>query len=123
MPCIYIIGVYVVLKGRRYANNSYIQINDIGKGQDNALLCFTDLSKCCKSELQGLLGEWFYPNRSAVHLIALNTNFYRNRGPNVIRLHWRNYSMTPTGEFCCVVPDAASVNITICVNIGTHSLT
>ena len=114
--------MYVVLKGRRYANNSYIQINDIGKGRDNALLCFTDLSNCCQSQgSRGVLGDWFYPNRSAVHLKDLNTNFYRNRGPSVIRLHWRNYSMlTPTGEFCCVVPDAASVNITTCVNIGTH---
>ena len=32
-------------------------------------------------------------------------DFYRNRGPGVVRLHRRSNAMTPNGVFCCTVTE------------------
>ena len=49
--------------------------------------------------------------------------FYRNRGDNgrvyLNRPTNNNITaLTPTGRFCCEVPDATGVNQTLCVLIG-----
>ena len=66
-------GVYLSLRGRSYGDNSYILITDIGEGDDGDLLCFTDLIQCCRDDdtSSGMaLGEWFFPDGSAVPLDA-----------------------------------------------------
>jgi hypothetical protein len=35
-----------------------------------------------------------------------------------VRLNRRNNAMSPTGPFCCVVPDATSITKTTCIYIG-----
>ena len=63
------------LKGVSIPNDSYVDINDIGEG-DNALLC------CCS---KSRTGEWYFPNGSQVEIQGTrkshsNLNyFYRNR--------------------------------------------
>ena len=56
--------MYLSLRGRIYtSNNTYIDIDDIGVGDEAALLCITDLMQCCRaSELNIALERWFYPN-------------------------------------------------------------
>ena len=101
-----------------YSNNSYILNSDIGEGNDGALLCFTDLSPCCDSAGGSDVGEWFFPDESQVLAPGTGTDFYRDRGPGMVRLHRRNNAMSPTGQFCCEVPNAIFVNTRICANIG-----
>ena len=41
-------GVYQYLRGRIYVgNNSYVDIDEIGEGDDGALLCVNDPVQCC----------------------------------------------------------------------------
>ena len=69
-----------------------------------ALLCFTSKLDCCEEQLRQL-GEWYFPNGSAVGRQGVG-NFYRSRGPSVVRLHHRKNAMVPTGVFHCEIPDA-----------------
>jgi hypothetical protein len=110
--------VYLSLKRNNIANSSNVLITDIGEGE-NALLCLTDLPFCCDTNRTG---EWFFPSGSEVP-IKINSatiDFYRNRGPGVVRLNRKNVNGTqpPTGLYCCQVPDATMRNRTVCANIS-----
>ena len=125
-------GVYLSLNGKIYANNSVISITEIGEtdittipptlNSNNALQCITDKSPCCAT--QSRAGEWFFPNKTIVPIEgnAMMT-FYRNRGDDgTINLNRFNASvLSPTGLFCCEVPDAERVNQTACVTIGKQA--
>ena len=114
-PCA---GVYLSL-GRTIISSDRILITDIGEGDDGALLCFTDLIQCCNSDSGRAEGQWLFPNGSSVLAGSAEVigDFYFDRGPSVVRLHRRNNATSPTGQFCCEVPDATSTNMRACVNI------
>ena len=120
----HISGAYLTLGGEIYRNGDNIIINEIGEGDDGALVCVTDLIQCCRSDEtgeRGALGEWFYPDGSLVQLEDSGDNFYRNRGTGIVRLNRRNDATSPTGQFCCVIPDATFTNKTTCIDIGEQS--
>ena len=83
--------MYVRLTGTKYPNNSDILITDIGQGEDGALQWITNLTECCtaKHTTSRALGEWFYPNGSAVGVKGTNQMFYKNRGSKKVYLHRR----------------------------------
>ena len=114
-------GVYLSLKRNLLANASNILITDVGEGED-ALLCFTDLARCCDS-IGERSGEWFFPNGSLVQIAMQGGDFYRNRGPSVVRLNRRNRAsaVSPTGLYCCEVPDTNLNEKIVCVNISKSS--
>ena len=114
MPYSLCTGVYLSLGS---GNNSNILISNIGEGDSDALLCYTDLTQCCRDVDGMALGEWFYPNGSEVDVSLSGSDFYRNRGPSLVRLNRRNNATSPKGQFCCVVPDATSTNVTVCANL------
>ena len=120
LHCIlYIIGVYISLRDKVYTNNSNVHITDIGERGNGALLCFTDLTECCKVDRnRSALGEWIYPNGSTVGVNSTGQEFYKNRGPSRVRLHRRENVISPIGHFCCEVPDATLTHVRICVNVG-----
>ena len=103
-------------------NNSYVDIYDIGEGDEAALLCITDLVQCCyhadTPHGVGVLGQWFFPNGSAVQSKGAGYDFYRNRGRSVVRLNLRNNASSPTGLYCCEVPDSNFTIHRVCANIG-----
>ena len=106
-----------------YTNNDFISITEIGRKSDtsnNGLQCITDRRPCCAA-LEGRAGEWFFPNKDKVPIFIDGTTFYRNRGDDgTVNLNRASSDvLMPTGRFCCVVPDATSTQVTICVNIGT----
>ena len=115
--------MHLSLRGRKYiVNNSYFDIDDIGaEGDGAALLCITDLMQCCRgneTDGGGALGQWFYPNGTNVSIEGNKYDFYRNRGRSVVRLNRRNSARSPTGLYCCEVPDATNTQQRICANIG-----
>ena len=106
-----------MLGGMTYRNGGNVLLTDIGEGENGALLCVTDLVPCCDAASGRVAGQWLYPNRSPVLVEGAGGDLYHDRGPNVVRLHRRNNVTSPTGQFCCEVPDATAVSKTTCINI------
>ena len=104
-----------------YSNNSVILITEIGQS-NNGLQCVTDRMECCRYPYRA--GEWFYPNGGTVYhyyyyYYYYGVRFYRTRSNNgsVILNRYNSDIMSPTGLFCCVLPDATGVEQNICANI------
>lgn len=115
------IGVYLFHGGIVYANNSAIHIDEIGNYDTyGAIQCITEKEYCCRSNR---LGDWFYPDGTIVKPQYLardyGDGFYRNRGDerSVILNRFNSSVMSPTGFFCCVVPNSEGINQTLCVYI------
>ena len=105
--CDLLLGVYFILKGEPLENNSVIALSDIEEG-DNALICKTNLTNCC-GIVPNRFGQFYYPSGFPVPIKGLEKGFYRNRGDQEIRLHRRSGCMSPTGRFCCKIPDSNMV--------------
>ena len=108
-----------------YANNSVIQINEIGEtdtytAQNEGLQCITDRMPCCVNA-QLRAGEWLFPNGTAVHTHDNARSFYTNwRDDGSVNLNLLSSdTLLPllTGLFCCVVPDARDRVQTVCTEI------
>ena len=115
-------AAYLSLRGLHVTNNSYVDIDDIGEGDDGALLCVTDLMQCCRGgdtpDGMRALGVWLYPNGTDVQIQGDNYDFYRTRGPSILRLNRRNNAISPTGLYCCEVPDSIFTVQRVCANVG-----
>ena len=92
-----------MLGGQTYANNSVFLMTGIGE-DNNALICVTDHDQCCQTFRAG---EWYYPNNTQVSTSGSGLDFYRNRGPQAVRLNRRNNAVSPTGRYQCRIPDAS----------------
>ena len=92
---------------------------------NGGLQCVTDKPYCCRVGYSVRIGEWRFPDGTKVPIlgrgISIATTFYRNRGENdgTVNLNKINESITsPTGQFCCEVPDSTNMTQTVCVNIS-----
>ena len=104
------IGVYLELKGVTLPNNSFLDFNDIanvpdiggGAAGQEVLNCRTDLINCCNAAQTGgvSLGEWYYPDGTALPFDADGATFRRNRIQSNIRL-WRRDNPPERGRFHC----------------------
>ena len=103
--------MYLSLNGRRSTNNSDVAVTDIG-GVGEALLCYTDNAQCCNDT-----GRWFKQGGDDVGDVNGDGDLYVSRGLGVVQLHRRN-NTSPSGVYCCEVPDARSLSIFTCANIG-----
>ena len=74
------------------------------------------------------MGEWFFPNGTAVGSNFAGGNIYRGRtgaesassmSDATLRLHRRNDATGPTGLYHCVVPDSSGLDQTLFVGIYT----
>ena len=109
--------VSLELLGVTLPNNSFVDFDDIPEYSDGlnpndynyrqTMFCRTNLAPCCNPPP---VGEWYYPNGSALEFDAGGTTFRRNRGTGVIRLYRRS-SPTERGRFRCEIPNAADPNI------------
>ena len=116
--------VRFLLNGTTYRNNSLVALEDIGEG-DYALLCITDNTACCaRAQSPGLvvLGDWYYPNRTGVpNAIVVSPDlqweFYRNRGPSVVRMNRRRGGVN--GIYRCVIPDTAGFTQSMYIGLYT----
>ena len=94
--------------------NGYYRIIDPAA---TSLQCVTDGILCCYSYRYG---EWIFPNGSYVSFFGSGTTIYRSRGNDgTVSLNRRKDSgLSVGGLFCCIVPDAAGINRTLCANVG-----
>ena len=114
--------MYLSLNSIPYANGGYILIANIGEKVEGnrkgeALLCYTDNTQCCNNTSMNM-GQWFQLGGEDIGVESGTGGFYISRGPSVVRLHKKNSTTSPTGLFCCEVPDARSVTVRTCANIG-----
>ena len=93
-----------------------VNILAIGEG-DNALLCKTNKRDCCGT-VPNRFGEFFYPNGARVPINNAGEGFYRNRGNQLIRLNRRDGISSPTGRYCCEIPDADGMTNKVFINIS-----
>ena len=95
-----------------------MMISDIGREDNNRLQCVTDRIPCCQSNSPAV-GNWFFPDDGGAvpSLTGGATTFFRTRGTGGrVNLHRvSNDVMMPTGQYCCVVPDATGVDQSACV--------
>ena len=84
---------------------------------EEALLCYTDNAQCCDTT-DANTGRWFGQNGGNVGDQNSGRDLFVTKGPNVVRLHRRNTDTSPSGMYCCEVPDAQSTNMISCVIIG-----
>ena len=111
--------VWFSLRGTTYHNNSNVILEDISEG-DDALLCITNQTACCRSDSGGngsVLGNWFFPNGSRIP--GYQWNFYRTRGQMVVRLHRRRGGVE--GIYRCEIPDTMNVMQTIYIGVYSAS--
>ena len=130
-------GVYLCLRGRTSFTGGIIPIHVIGvttskfthpssyltNPENNGLQCITDKRNCCRVENDNIrIGEWYFPNGTAVPILSMATTFFRNRGDNDSTVNLNRISssdvMSPTGNFCCQVPNSTDRNQTVCANIS-----
>lgn len=123
MHGVWLLGVYLQLNGMNLSNNSLVHITEIGTGDDESVLCITNNSYCCRwgdTSNGQPKGQWYFPNNgSAVGTDGERGDFYRNRGPSVVRLHRRNNALMPGGSFCCEIPDANERYHALCLMVTT----
>ena len=118
-------GLYFTLSGTVYLPGDTILITDIegtnagDSDPGSSLVCVTTNvnTQCCRSadNPKGGRGEWYLPDRTRI-LNTPDTNFYRTRYAQQVRLNRRNDAMSPTGVFTCEVPndgDSTTATITI----------
>ena len=113
--------IWFSLRGIPYSNNSIVILEEIGE-HDDALVCVTNLTACCRHPYTGenmsVLGNWFLPNGSRVpNKHNEESDFYKDRGDMVVRLNRRIGGME--GIYHCVIPDA--MNVTQNMYIGVYS--
>ena len=109
--------VWFSLRNTTYQNNSCVTLEDIGE-IDDALLCMTNLTACCKSPYTGSgLGNWYFPDGTRVPSSGTHGDFYRTRGHMVIGLNRRGG--TVEGIYRCEIPD--SMNVTQTIYIGLYN--
>ena len=99
-------GVYFILAGELYGNNSRVSMDRVGEGKDGALICRTDKVDCC-GDISNRFGEFYYPTGTQVPIKRAGQGFYRNRGDQVIRLNRRRGATSPQGKYRCEIPNAS----------------
>ena len=98
-------------------------LEDIGKDNDDGLLCMTDQPSCCHSDdtgnVSGARGNWFFPNGTIIPSSGHHWDFHRTRSQMVVRLHRRRGGVD--GIYRCEIPDA--MNVTQAIYIGVYDTT
>ena len=95
-------------------------LEDIGGGNDDALLCVTNYTACCRPNGTGwpAVGNWFFPNGTRVLSVGEQWDFYRTRGQMVVRMHRRRDGVE--GIYHCKIPD--TMNVIQTIYIGVYSV-
>ena len=113
-------GVWFTLNSTLYQNNSLVTLEDIGEW-DATLLCWTNLTTCCRYPYTGYwgpsVGNWFFPNETRVPSLHNLWGFYRSRGQMVISLHRSRGG--EEGIYRCEIPDAMNVTKTMYIGVYT----
>ena len=96
------------MNGAIIPNHGFVLLDNIGESHES-LLCLTNLTACCRTpHSTAALGDWFYPNATAVPNMVIDAqglrwDFYRTRGQMMVLMHRRRGGVT--GMYRCDMPD------------------
>ena len=97
-------------------NTSTILITNVsadGEAKFYNLTCFTDKLDCCQTNA---IGDWLLPDGSSA---SQNESFLVTRHDNgIVQLMRSNNDVSPSGLFCCSIPDADNVTQKVCTHIS-----
>ena len=114
--------VWFSLRNTTYQNNSIVFLEDIGKG-DDALLCRTNQTACCRPPYTGVngsaLGNWFFPNGTRAPSAGGQWDIYRTRGQMVVCMHRRRGGVE--GIYRCEIPDTLGFTQTLYIRVYSAS--
>ena len=98
--------MYVSLRGNNYSNNSLVTLTEIGNDKTTALICHTNITRCCGPG-SPTFSEWKYPGQTKVKF-RNNENelFTRVRGHRTIFLFRKEDTLGPTGIYTCGINDS-----------------
>ena len=100
------------MNGDVIPNHGYVNISDIGYTDDTALLCHTNRPPFIFNSG----GNWFAPDGTRVSGYDV-PGFYRNRGPNLVRLKQDFHATPAEGIFHCVISDSTGSLQTVYVGL------
>ena len=94
-------------------------LEEIGEG-DDALLCVTDQTACCRPPYtdplgSGAIGNWYFPNGTRLPSSDQQWDFHRTRGHVVLPLQRRRGG--ESGIYRCEIPDASNNIQTIYIGV------
>lgn len=114
-PC-KLLPVHFVLGDEVLANNSAISLQQLGEGAAS-LAATTTYEGCCRRQR---IGEFFYQNDQLVGLRNAAEPFYRNRGEQEVRLHYRGGAVDESllGEFSCKILDGCGDSTFLYIHIN-----
>ena len=103
-----------------YQNNSDVTLEDIGEG-DDALLCVTNLTSCCRPPYTGengsAIGDWYFPNGVRVPSGGNQWDLYRTRGQMVVLLNRKRGGVE--GIYRCEIQDSTNVKQILYIGVYT----
>ena len=107
---------YLTFRGNNIPNNSYVDLNTVGSNSsnDDAVVCHTDLTTCCRSVQGPDRGDWYFPFGGRLHFISADYT-YEVRGAQVVALryigiHRPFYHSGPFGIYRCDIETNAVNN-------------
>ena len=103
---------------------SEISLSSLGEGQGSSLICHTDSSICCRpldSGEEDGVGEWYYPNGSAISADSEKDGLYVSREQMRVSLNYRSTGTVTVaaGLYCCIVPTTHGLQV-FCVKLGEY---
>ena len=114
--------VWFSLRNKTFPNISNVILDDIGD-RDDALLCKTNFTACCKRPYTGengsSVGNWFFPNGTIVPSSGTRRDIYRTRGHMMVHLNRRRGGVA--GIYRCEIPDSMNVTQTMYIGVYTAS--
>ena len=110
-------------RGTTYQNNSLVTLEDMGE-DDNALVCITNDTDCCRKPFirengVEVFGNWYYPNGSRLPSEGVEWNFYRTRGLSAVRMYRRRGG--DVGIYRCQLPYVTNDTAYLYIGVYTAS--
>ena len=114
---------YVSFMGQTLANHSYVDISQVGTG-DETVQCHTDLATCCTMAQGPHRGNWYFPNGTRLPFPGGGDTILLARQAQRVELRRTvSTAMEPTGIYRCDIETEAvhdnGMNETVYVGLYT----
>ena len=98
---------YVSFMGQTLANNSFVDISQVGTGSA-AIYCHTDLMSCCSNTEGPHRGDWYSPDGTRLVIAGGGDDIYEAHTAQRVDIRRTNNANEPTGIYRCDIPTVAT---------------